>query len=273
MEERIVFVVSDRTGITAEMLSHSLLTQFPDTRFETVTLPYVDTREKALQVVERINTVAQKTARKPLVFTTLLNDELHDVLAASNGFCFDFFDAFIGPLERVLGSESSHTSGRAHGVVDAERYGSRIRAVDFAQACDDGLRTQDYTKADVVLTGVSRSGKTPTCLYLALQFGVFAANYPLTDDDLDRSTLPGALGDAKHKLYGLTIEPARLAQIRRERRPESRYSQLVQCRSEVAKAEALFRTEGVAFLDATAMSIEEIATTILDKKDVQRDLY
>ncbi|MEM7252888.1 MAG: pyruvate, water dikinase regulatory protein [Pseudomonadota bacterium] len=273
MEERTVFVVSDRTGITAEMLSHTLLSQFPDIQFRTVPLPYVDSREKAEHAVHRINTLAEQSARKPLVFTTLLNDELHDVVASSNGFCFDFFDAFIGPLERVLGFASSHTSGRAHGVVDAERYRSRISAVDFAQACDDGLRTQDYHRADVVLTGVSRCGKTPTCLYLALQFGIFAANYPLTDEDLDRTTLPQALLESKHKLYGLTIDPMRLAQIRRERRPDSRYADLTQCRAEVAKAQGLFRSEGIAYLDATAMSIEEIATTILDRKDVHRDLY
>lgn len=273
MEERTVFVVSDRTGITAEHLSHSLLTQFPRTRFHTVALPYVDTLDKARDAAGKINRVAEVTSVRPLVFTTLLNDEIHDILTQSNGFCFDFFDAFIGPLERALGEESSHTSGRAHGVVDAERYSSRISAVDFAQSCDDGLRTQDYDKAHIVLTGVSRSGKTPTCLYMALQFGIFAGNYPLTEDDLDRSTLPKPLEAVRNKLFGLTIDPVRLAQIRRERRADSRYAEMSQCRREVASVENLFRAASIPYMDVTAMSIEEIATTILDRKHVQRDLY
>ncbi|MCH9670253.1 MAG: kinase/pyrophosphorylase [Gammaproteobacteria bacterium] len=273
MQERTVFVVSDRTGITAEMLSHSLLTQFPNIRFHTVAMPYVDSPEKARAAVERINGASALTTSKPLVFTTLLNDEIHDVIAESNGFCFDFFDAFVGPLERVLGESSSHTSGRAHGVGDVERYSSRISAVDFAQACDDGLRTEEYERADIILTGVSRSGKTPTCLYMALQFGIFAGNYPMTDSDLDRSMLPKTLANVREKLFGLTIDPARLMQIRRERRPNSPYSDIKECRREVASVENIFKAESIPFMDVTAMSIEEIATTILDKKDVHRDLF
>ncbi|MGK0173503.1 MAG: regulator of PEP synthase PpsR (kinase-PPPase family) [Gammaproteobacteria bacterium] len=273
MTPRRVFLVSDGTGITAEVLSHSLLTQFPSVEFDITKVPYINTAERAQKTARRINEACDADGVEPLVFITFADDVVHDIVVDSRGVFFDFFDTFIGSLEHVLGVRSSHTRGRTHGVLDTEQYRSRISAIDYTMQCDDGVNIVDYGEADLVLVGVSRSGKTPTCLYMALHFGLRAANYPLVEDDLDRSRLPEALVSSRNKLFGLTIDPIRLQQIRQERRPNSRYSRLAQCRTEVASAEALFRNEHVPYLDATSMSIEEISTTIMDQRGLYRTFF
>jgi regulator of PEP synthase PpsR (kinase-PPPase family) len=246
------------------------MSQFDGTGFRQVTVPFISTVDKARGAVERINATAREDGARPIVFSTLVEEDLREVLNGSEALCLDFFDAFIGPLERELGLKSSHTAGRAHANADDAAYITRIEAVNFALANDDGVTTRHYPEADVVLVGVSRSGKTPTCLYLALQFGIFAANYPLTEDDMDRGRLPEALLPHRQKLYGLTINPARLQQIRQERRPDSRYASPDQVEYEVERAEKLFRGAGIPFMNATHPSIEEISTTILHQASLKR---
>jgi hypothetical protein len=264
--ERIVFFVSDRTGITAETLGHTLLTQFPNISFRREMRRFVDTPAKAQAVAQEIDRAAHETGVRPLVFSTLIDAAIREAVAGANGVLFDFVDAFIGPIEKELAQSSSHAVGRTHGMTDVPRYNLRIDAVNHALALDDGLNTKDYGRADVIVLGVSRCGKTPTCLYLALSFGIYAANYPLTPEDLDDLRLPAALKPHRDRLFGLTIAPARLQQIRRERRPEAAYSSLKQCEYEVRQAEVLYRQEGIPHLDTTAMSVEEIATNILESR-------
>lgn len=273
MDKRTVFLVSDGTGITAEILGHSLLSQFPGVEFSLSSIPYVNTMGRAMQTARQIDEVFANEGKEPLVFTTFADDAIHDVVVDSHGTFFDFFETFIGPLERALGVTSSHTGGRTHGLVDAEQYTSRISAIDYTMQCDDGGNVVNYDAADLLLVGVSRSGKTPTCLYMALHYGLRAANYPLVEDDLDRGRLPDPVRGSRDKTFGLTIGPTRLQQIRQERRPDARYSRLAQCRREVAAAEALFRAEGVPFIDVTSMSIEEISTTIMDQRGLYRTFY
>ena len=184
----------------------------------------------------------------------------------------DFFDAFITPLETELKVRSSHAAGRAHGMADLAAYTARINATNFALANDDGSQVREYGRADVILIGVSRSGKTPTCLYMALQYGIYAANYPLTDDDLESGKLPAVLVPHAKKLYGLTIRPDRLQQIRNERRPDSRYASAAQVAYEVRTAEALFDRLGLSYIDTTDCSIEEIGSRILQKTGIERRL-
>jgi hypothetical protein len=269
-KRRTVFFVSDRTGITAEALGRSLMSQFDGAGVTQVTLPFIDSPEKAQEAVARINAAAREDGAKPIVFSTLVQDGLRGAFHGSEALCLDFFDTFIGPLERELGMKSSHTEGKAHANADDAAYLTRIEAVNFALANDDGVTTRHYLEADVVLVGVSRSGKTPTCLYLALQYGISAANYPLTEDDMDRGRLPDALLPHRAKLYGLTINPARLQQIRQERRPDSRYSSPDQVSYEVQKAENLFRNAGIPYINTTHPSIEEISTTILHQSGLKR---
>lgn len=268
--KRPVFFISDRTGITAEMLGHTLLTQFENMEFERINCPFVDSAEKVAVVVEQINHAAERGDGRPLVFSSLVDPELREQVGRCNGVLFDLFDAFINPLETELGVRASHSVGRSHGMGVYATYKTRIDAVNFVLVNDDGASTRHYSDADIVLIGVSRSGKTPNCLYLALHYGVFAANYPLTEDDLDTNRLPEALAPYRAKLFGLTIDPNRLQQIRKERRPNSPYASAQQCRFEVTAVEAMYQREHIPFLDTSTVSIEEIATTILQKTNLQR---
>jgi regulator of PEP synthase PpsR (kinase-PPPase family) len=270
VNRRTVFFVSDQTGVTAETMGHSLLTQFDGLEFRPVTLPFISTLDKAAEAARRINLTAQTDGVRPIVFSTLVQDELRAVVKQADGLFLDFFDAFLGPLESELAVASSHASGRAHSISDTNAYTTRINATNFALANDDGAGVRDYEHADVVLIGVSRSGKTPTCLYLALQYGIFAANFPLTEDELESAALPGALRAHQRKLFGLTIKPDRLQQIRNERRPDSRYASAQQVQFEVRAAEALFNRAGVPYLDTTECSIEEISSRILDRTGLER---
>jgi regulator of PEP synthase PpsR (kinase-PPPase family) len=269
-QRRTVFFVSDGTGITAQMLGHSLLTQFEGVEFNQVTLPFVDSREKAEECLARIGA---ETNGQPIVFSTLVNTDVREVLRKANALVIDFFESFIDPLEAGLGVKSSHTIGRSHSAMDKKEYQQRIEAINFAMAHDDGASHRELGQADVILIGVSRSGKTPTSLYLALQFGVMAANYPLIPEDFHRGKLPEALRAEKTRLYGLTIAPERLHEIRKERRPGSRYADLDNCRFEVEEAEKLMRREGIRSINSTSKSIEEIATTILRELRIQRQIY
>ncbi|MGI9220759.1 MAG: posphoenolpyruvate synthetase regulatory kinase/phosphorylase PpsR [Woeseiaceae bacterium] len=270
MNERTVYFLSDQTGVTAETLGHSLLTQFEGQQFRQVTLPFIDTEDKAREAVQRINSAAEKSSERPIVFSTLVQDELRAIVREAKGLHLDIFDEFLEPLEKEFGSKPSHESGRAHGMSDINAYMKRIEATNFALANDDGGVSRNYDEADVILVGVSRSGKTPTCLYLALQYGVYAANYPLTEEELEAGKLPDFLIEQKQKLFGLTIAPDRLRQIRKERRPLGNYSSAQQVRYELRETDRLFKRYGIPNVDTTEFSIEEISSRILDSTGVER---
>jgi regulator of PEP synthase PpsR (kinase-PPPase family) len=271
--KRTAFFVSDRTGITAEMLGHSLLTQFESVRFQEVTLPFVDSVEKARDVVRQINELAEKEQARPIVISTLVNTDIAEVVRAANALFLDCFEIFISPLEKELGVGASHAIGRSHSVNDFVNYHHRIESVNYTLSHDDGISTRDLSQADVILVGVSRCGKTPTCLYLAMQYGVRAANYPLVPEDFSTTQLPAHLQPLRPRLYGLTIRPERLQQIRNERRPGSKYATLANCEFEVREAEALMHQEGIRILDVTTKSVEELATTILLEAKLVRRIY
>jgi regulator of PEP synthase PpsR (kinase-PPPase family) len=270
MDERIVYFLSDQTGVTAETLGHSLLTQFSSQNFRQVTLPFIDTRDKARDAVTRINASTSSDSLRPIIFSTLVQDDFRAIVREANGVHLDIFDVFLEPLAEELQEEPTHEPGRAHGMSDIDAYMKRIEATNFALANDDGGVSRNYDMADVILVGVSRSGKTPTCLYLALQYGVYAANYPLTDEDFESGKLPDVLVKQKEKLYGLSIAPERLRQIRKERRPLGRYSSAQQIRFEIRETEKLFLRYGIPSVDTTEFSIEEIASRILDSTGVER---
>jgi len=269
---RTVFFISDSTAITAEALGQSLLTQFDHILFDQFTLPFIDTQAKAERAVNQINLTARESGLPPLVFSTLIDGDIRNIITKSNCHFFDLFDTFIIKLERALCTESSHTVGRYHKFLSNSIYDVRIDAVNYALGNDDGISTKNYDRADIIIVGVSRTGKTPTCLYLAMQFGIYAANYPLTEEDLfgKYDELPHALVHFRKKLYGLTINPERLHRIRSERRPVSRYSSLEQCQLEVAAAESLFLAEHIPHINITSVSIEEIAATVLHEFGLQR---
>lgn len=270
MIERTVFFLSDQTGVTAETLGHSLLTQFSAKKFLHVTLPFINTEDKAREAVRTINSVQKSGAPKPIVFSTLVQGEYRTILKESNGLYLDIFDAFLEPLAVELQEKPNFEPGRAHGMSDIEAYMKRIEATNYALANDDGGVSRNYDVADVILVGVSRSGKTPTCLYLALQYGVYAANYPLTDEEFESGKLPDFLLQQKDKLFGLSIDPDRLRQIRKERRPMGKYSSVQQVRYELREADKIFRRYGIPHVDTTRFSIEEISSRILNSTGVER---
>jgi len=272
-KKRTAYFVSDRTGITAEMLGHSLLTQFASIRFNEETLPFIDTEEKAREAVHRINECAITDGIRPIVISTLINTGIASIVGTANALYLDCFEIFISPLEKELGVSASHEIGLTHNVSDFVNYHHRMDSVNYTLSHDDGVSTRDLIEADVILTGVSRSGKTPTCLYLAMQYGIRAANYPLIPEDFSSMQLPTALRPLRNRLFGLTINPRRLQQIRSERRPGSTYATLANCESEVREAESLMRQEGIPYLDATSKSVEELATTILQEAKLVRRIY
>ena len=273
-ERRTVFFLSDRTGITAEMLGNSLLTQFDEIAFQRVTIPFVDSAERIAEAIRQVNDTAEREGRRPIVISSVVDEVMSEMIRReANALTLDLFQVFIQPLEAELGAKSSHTAGRSHGIANSHVYFARMEAINFTQAHDDGATTRELGKAQVILVGVSRCGKTPTSLYLALQFGIRAANFPLTPDDFSDRRLPASVMPFRDKLFGLTIQPERLREIREERRPGSKYAALDNCRYEVREAENLMTQENVPTLDTTAKSIEEIATTILHRARLERHVY
>jgi regulator of PEP synthase PpsR (kinase-PPPase family) len=273
LHTRTVFFVSDGTGITAETFGNAILAQF-EFKPRHVRLPFIDTVDKAHQVVRQVNHTAEVEGRRPVVFTTLVNVEVLQVIEEGcKAMILDMFGTFVRPLEIELGMKSSHRVGRFSDVSKSKEYHDRIEAINFSLVHDDGQSNRDLEQADVILVGVSRSGKTPTSLYLAMQHGLKAANYPLIPEDFERRQLPPALAPHRQKIFGLTILPERLSEIRNERRPNSKYAALENCRHEVAEAEAMMRREGIRWLSTTTKSIEEIATTILQEIRPERLEY
>jgi regulator of PEP synthase PpsR (kinase-PPPase family) len=272
-QKRTVFYLSDRTGITAETLGHSLLTQFDGIEWETVNVPFLDDRGKANEIAAQIDRTAERDGLRPLVFSTLQQPEILEVIKQANCRVYDFFETFTHPVEEELHRPSARKAGRSHGLQHRLSYFKRIDAINYVLAHDDGINPKHFAQADLILIGVSRSGKTPTCLYLGLQYGIAAANYPLTPDDMTAQQLPDVLKNVRSKLFGLTLTPEQLHFIRQQRRPNSEYASLAQCQREIRWQESLFRQYNIAHLDTTRISIEEISAIILNRCGLKRRLY
>ena len=268
--KRSVFFISDGTAITAETLGHSLLAQFPHVNFYIHIIPYISSEEAAMNVVAEINQRADRDGQQPLVFDTLVDPYVRDIINTANAVNLDVFEGLIGKLSEVLGTPPTTLVGQTHAVTDSESYKARIDAVHFALDNDDGARTRHYDKADLILIGVSRSGKTPTSIYLSLQFGIRVANYPLTEEDLDDNRLPAVLRPHKSKLFGLMIDAERLVAIRTERKANSRYASFSQCLMELRAVEGIYISEGIKYLNVSEMSIEEISTRVLQMTGLKR---
>jgi regulator of PEP synthase PpsR (kinase-PPPase family) len=268
--KRPVFFVSDRTGITSETLGHALLTQFNLVDFEYYSLPFITSTHKARKALKQICDAGEKSGLCPIVFSTMVKDDYKPIIAECDAHIVDFFDAFIMPLEKVLGTHSTHTSGLSHGISDEAVYMQRIDAVNYALLNDDGITAKHFDSAEIILIGASRSGKTPTCLYLGLQYAIRAANYPLTEVDVNYQKLPAVLGPYREKLFGLIISPDRLRNIRELRRPGNKYASLAQCQKEVRGIKALLEQEGINYVDTSHVSVEEIAAKILEKQKLTR---
>lgn len=270
MTTRKIYFISDGTGITVESLGQSLLTQFAEVSYTTKKIPYVNTEDKAIKIREMINQEAEANNTRPIVISTLVSTELREILKDSNFLVLDFFEQYINPLEKELGCHSDHTIGKTHGLKDLYQYDARMDAINFTLQTDDGLDIKKYNDSEIIIIGVSRCGKTPTCLYMAIQYGIKAANYPLVIEDLEQKKLPAFLEPYRKKLYGLSIDPKRLQMIRHKRRPNSNYSDMKQCVLETKLAEDIFHKENIPFLFTTNHSIEEITAHIIDEKQINK---
>lgn len=266
MPPRSVYFVSDHTGVTAEVLGHSLLARFADVPVRTTTRPFVNT-------VPRVDALAAELAalpETPVVFSTITDERIRARLAAAPCLHLDLFEPFLGRLSATFERAPQERVGAYHGIRNLASYQARIDAVEYALATDDGSNTARYGRSEVVMIGVSRVGKSPTCLYLALQYGVRAANYPLADDDFERDGLPEAVAAYRGRLFGLTIAARRLHELRQQRRPGSDYADPQRCAFEVRQAERLFRRHGVPFQDASTLSVEELAALVLQRAGLER---
>jgi len=262
-QKRMVFFVSDRTGLTAEAYGSSLLSQFPETEFESIKHAFVDNEKQAKLSVTAINEAARAMKFQPIVFSTLVQTEIQNIIENADACVISLFGTFIGPLELTLGEKSAHTLGRSQDVMGKLGYEKRLDAIDYALAHDDGVRPDQYEDAEVILVGVSRCGKTPTSLFLAMSHSINACNYPLTEDELGVDTLPDVLLKHREKIVGLTIKPGHLSSIREKRRPNSQYASLQYCKKEIKIAEAMFERGGIPFFDSTDISIEELAGSVM----------
>ena len=269
-ESRRVYFLSNGTAITAETLGHSLLAQFPTLQFKTRTIPFINTEEKAVSVRHEIDSGVNETDELPIVIATMADPHLKQIITRSKALILDPFTEFLPRLEEMLAVESSNRGGISHRISNPSMYESRIDAIDFSLVHDDGGKTRNYHESDIILVGVSRTGKTPSCLYLALQFGLKAANYPITEEDMESDSLPEPIRPFKDRLYGLTTDAHRLVNIRQERRPNSRYSSMEQCRYELRAAEEMYHRHNIRCLNTTTMSVEEIAAQIVQDTGLHR---
>ena len=265
---RHVFYLSDRTGKTAEAIGQSLLSQFGDYQFESKVYSFLDTIEKVKEAATIINQTSETNKEESIVFNTIVNSDHQKIIAETNSCVIDLFGEFISPLEQSLNTVSSYASGMAHEKFEFQEYNARIDAIDFTLSYDDGVRFSEYEKADIVLLGVSRSGKSPTCIYLAMNFSVKAANYPLSEEQLDSGKLPDSLINNLDKIVGLTISPKQLFEMRQKRRPGTEYSSFATCEKEIKQAKRLFEDYKIPFVESTSTSIEEISVQLLKLKEL-----
>jgi regulator of PEP synthase PpsR (kinase-PPPase family) len=268
--KRSAFFVSDGTGITAENLGKTLLSQFPQVQFEMHTLPFINDPDKSRAALEKIREWSTGDDGRPIIVCTIIHPEVRSIIKAADALVIDTMNDFLMQLETELKHPTELSVGRAHAIAEGGMYQRRMEAVHFALDNDDGATTKGYDSADLILIGVSRSGKTPSCLYMALQFGIRAANYPLTEEDMETGYLPRMLKPYRHKLFGLTIDPERLSVIRNERKPNSRYASLRQCQAEIREVESIYRRERLPCLSTTKYSVEEISSRIIDIMGLKR---
>lgn len=261
--QRTVFIVSESTGITAETMAHSLLSQFPHLEFTYHQRSFIDSEDKARELAKEISDVGEDQGFKPLVFATMPETHINDILASANCHYYEIFESFLDKIGHDLHTEPTRESGLSHGMINSKTYDARIDALNFTLKHDDAMVLKTIDQADIIIIGVSRSGKTPTSLYLALKFGIKVANYPITEDDFERNALPQVLLDNKHKIFATSIKAKRLKQIREKRIPNSEYSSLKTCKEEIAKANKLYKKYGFEPMDVTKRSIEELAAQII----------
>ena len=257
-----VFFLSDSTGISAETMGNALLIQFPEMHFERRLIPFIVTAAEARRVVAVLDAAADGPVT-PIAFTTAATDEIRHILHTTRCPMIDFFELHMSRVEEVFGVTAKRHVAKLHGVGDIQRYNSRMAAIEYSIEHDDGQSIRALDRADVVLVAPSRCGKTPTTMYLALQHGLFVANYPLVEEDLDAAELPRPVRALRERCIGILADAKRLSEVRQARRPNSRYASIEQCRYELRQAEAMYHTNRIPVINSTTRSVEEMSTLII----------
>ncbi|MEM8597846.1 MAG: pyruvate, water dikinase regulatory protein [Pseudomonadota bacterium] len=256
-----IHIVSDSTGETASAVVRAALARFEQAIVSQHFWVFVRS-DRALDAA------LDGIARAPgLVFHTLADPEDRARLEQAARDCgaepVPVLEAHVGVIARHLGQDPRAEAGLQHRVTDS--YFDRISALDFAMAQDDGASADRLMKADVILTGVSRTSKTPTCIFLAYR-GIRAANVPLVPGRGAPSAFVDAI-TAGIPAIGLVASPSRLAEIRRHRLEAigdraPGYAELDQIREEVSESRLLFQRLGLPVIDVTRRSIEETSAEI-----------
>lgn len=272
-QSRDVFYVSDGTAITCETLGHTVLAQFPF-KANIQTFPFIESEEKLNELLKEIEFSFSASGAYPLVFFSMVIPEIKERLLQANAHFYDVLENLVASVEADLNLEAKPQLQRSHSVnKDSVGYFDRIAAVEYTLAHDDGISLRGLEEADIILLGVSRSGKTPTSLYMAMQFGLRVVNYPFIDEDIKRLQLLPSFEVFRHKLFGLTIDAERLTEIRGNRLADSEYASTEQCITELISVEALFRREAIPYINTSSMSVEEISTRILERTGLKRRLF
>lgn len=272
-QSRDVFYVSDGTAITCETLGHVVLGQFPFIPNEK-TFPFVESQDKVADVVKEIETSYQRNGVKPLVFFSIVVPDVREMLLEAPAYSYDVLESIVQKVQDDIQMAPKPKLQRSRSVgKDSDTYFDRIAAIEYTLAHDDGITLKGLEQADIILLGVSRSGKTPTSLYMAMQFGLRVVNYPFIAEDVKMMRLLPDFEIHRHKLFGLTIDPERLTEIRENRLSGSDYASTEQCKLELDTVEALFRREAIPYINTSSLSVEEITTRILEKAGMKRRLF
>jgi regulator of PEP synthase PpsR (kinase-PPPase family) len=254
-----IYYVSDSTGILATNLGQSLICQFPEISFHEEKFPFIKTIADAEKTIRYI--LKQSTGRRPIIFSTLVSPKLRAIFNHPEVELFDVCDAFLERLEQCLEAKALGLPGYSQHVDDSS-MSRRVEAIHYCLGHDDGTKFDEYNEADVILVGVSRSGKTPVSVYMATHMGLKAANYPLTNNNLNHYTLPEGLRHNRKKAVGLTIAPEILSMIREKRYPNSTYAKRSTCVQELEQAQEIFQKYKIPVINTSGRSIEELATQI-----------
>ncbi len=263
-----VYYISDSTAILAEDLGRALLCQFPGISFNEEKIPFVRSPEQAQAALQKI--LERSGGRFPLLFCTIIDRNIREIFDSPEVEYFDILNGFLGQLEHSLEATPLREPGFSRRGKDIAK---RVEAIHYTLEHDDGTRTREYHQADIILVGVSRSGKTPVSVYLATHFGLKAANFPLTSEQLDNYVLPVDIIRNRQRALGLTSSPKHLHKIREKRYKGSSYASLSTCSRELQQARQLFSQHQIRVLETEGKSIEELAVQAIQLTGIKPTKY
>lgn len=262
-----VYYVSGSTALLAEDVGKALLCQFQEISFNEEKIPFIKTRAAAEKAMKHI--LEQSGGVRPLVFCTIMDAGIKKILDSPEVEFFDVFGNVLDRLENCLETKALRVPGYSRNIDDIT-LAKRVEAIHFSIEHDDGTRSREYDEAEVILLGVSRSGKTPVSVYLATHMGIKSANFPLTSEHLDSYELPPEIVRNRKKVVGLMTSPGLLHKIREQRYSGSTYAKLSTCATELNQAKEIYLRYGIQSLETDGKSIEETSVQVTQLVDIPR---